>query len=132
MPTRIHMSSSEDYKAVIRAIHMLPRFDRILLSALYKIPFGTVSRILAELSNEGFVRKTQENAVYSEMWLKRNRDLMGHRMNYGTGGSGQRASVVCIKSQSWPVFLTRWNTFQRTHRVRRAGTPAKFAASAST
>lgn len=118
MATRVHMSSNEDYKAVIRFIHLMPQFNRIEIAAIFKIPFGTVSRILAELTNEGFIEKTEEQTMYSEMWIKRNRDLFDHRMNYGSGKSGQRASVICIKSKTWPVFLSRWNTFLRTQRRR--------------
>lgn len=119
--TPVHLSASDDYRAVVRHIHVLPHFDRLQLALLINIPYGTVSRIITELFNEGYIERLyhlwNKKPVYEKReWSKKlpqsNGDMrVKGKINWAyTDKDVARQQVYCCSSR-WNEFLQRWNHF---------------------
>ena len=105
----VAMSGADYYKFLVRAIEVLPMFDRTGLSIMGKIPYGTVSGRLSELENEGYIRATGTSAAYTESRIKRNPDLVGHKLNLGTAPT--KCAATYTKTEKWSEFMTRWRAY---------------------
>ena len=109
--TPLHIHVSSQWRMLVRSLQVLPVFDRIQLGVITGIPFGSVSRIVSELENEGYIEPVLQSgkpvkAVYSDGQLKRNPDLRGKTLNYGKGN--ERGARQYTKAKSFSEFITRW------------------------
>lgn len=107
----VRLSLTKDYRALVKALQVLPEFDRIGLAVLVDAPFGTVSRVLSELENENYIEPTGNKVVYTRADLVSNPDLQEHRLNYASGKKPTASSVSYRKSGKWPLFIKRWADF---------------------
>jgi hypothetical protein len=118
--TSIHMSYSPYYRRIIRAMHIMRAFDRTLISLLYKIPYGSVSRVFSELENENYIQKLHVGDLpgqrifgkskYSSKQIKLNDDLKKCKLNYGS--HNEPTSIMYEKTPLWEShWLERWNDF---------------------
>lgn len=122
--TPVHLSAGDDYKAVIRHIHVLPHFDRLQLALLINIPYGTASRIVTELFNEGYIEKLyhhwEKKKVYEKReWNKglprKNAEMrVKGKINWAYTDKDVARQQMYRCSSKWSEFLKRWNHFLKT------------------
>ena len=101
------------FKYVVRAVDAIDEFDRIQLKIIagpeQQIAFGTISRILSQMQNEGYIGRTGLKRTYSKRALRRNPDLVGLKFNYSR--SDDTSSVILTKTGKWTEFMERWREF---------------------
>lgn len=122
--TPVHLSSSDDYKAVIRHVHVMAIFDRLQLALLINIPYGTVSRILTELFNEGYIervyhmwnrKKVYEKRAWSRALPSANNEMrVKGKVNWAYTDSTSARQQTYSVTPKWSQFLKRWNHFLKT------------------
>lgn len=137
--TPVHLSNSDDYKAVIRHIHVMTIFDRTQLALLINIPYGTVSRIMTELSNEGYIEKVyhlwERKKVYEKREWSKALPQANHEMrvkgkiNWAYTDSNVARQQTYSVSAKWGQFLKRWNHFLKTGEDTWQGAPATASSS---
>jgi len=110
--TPVEFSDTSDYRAIVRAVQLLPQFDRILIGLLYKIPFGTVSRVLSTFRGEGIILATGSFTEYSAPLIYANWDLVDVRINYSQNADQEIfTSDTLVKGPQFEIFLEEWTKF---------------------
>jgi hypothetical protein len=110
--TPLRFSGTNTESPIIRHMQALPVFDRTLLTIMTLRAYGTVSRIVSELFNEGYLEEVKDagkpvKAEYNQAALRRNPDLKGVKLNYGKGKNIIK-SAQYRKSSRWSELMTRW------------------------
>ena len=123
--TPLRLSGSDPESKIVRAMQVLPVFDRTQLTVIAAEPYGSVSRVLAQLKNEGYVEEVLDaeekiRSSYNQASLKRNPDLKGVKLNYGKGNN-LIAAQQYKKSQKWTEFMTRGRAARIGHSNRNGG-----------
>lgn len=113
--TPLQLAYTPLWQKLIRALQILPAFDRIQLGILIDEEFGTCSGRLSELHNEGYIQPILDaegkpvKGKYSEGSLKRNPELKGRNLNYAKGKSKKfPGSETFEKSARFSELITRW------------------------
>ena len=112
--TPLKFSGTNTESPIVRAMQVLHVFDRTQLTTLTLRAYGTVSRLLSELYNEGYLEEVhdtgkQTKAPYNQAELRRNPDLKGVKLNYSKGHNVIH-SAQYRKSSTWPEVMTRWRS----------------------
>ena len=112
--TPVHMSASPEYRAIVRAIHTLDKVDRLGLAFLTGIPYGSASRIISELCNEGYLTAITE---YKETHTRsRFRYPMftwgaGKKYIWTYSHANESSSQIYVRSVTWPWFMSTYEKF---------------------
>lgn len=111
---------------MVRCICALTRFDRLGVALITRQPYGTVSRVLSELANEGYIETTGERETYDKWEVRKNPDFyydgVEAGMNgkprkrkkliwpYGKKGGSYRFTKCAVlwKTTKWAEFMVRW------------------------
>jgi DNA-binding PadR family transcriptional regulator len=119
--TPLRLSASANFRAVIRHVHMMSHFDRLGLALMINIPYGTVSRILTMLYNEGYIekvyhlwnkKKIYEKQGYSKGLPEANHDMrVNGKTNWSYTDKDTAHQQLYRVSPKWDEFLRRWNHF---------------------
>ena len=109
--TPVHFSSADYYKFTVRAIQLLPVFDRLQIAALGKVSYGSVSRIISEMCNEGYLEVAGTKSSYNISKLKNNADFNGYTFSYSN--SNVRSPTQYRKTKLFSKFVSRWSSFLR-------------------
>ena len=119
--TPLRLSASADFRAVIRCIHVMSHFDRLGLALILNIPYGTTSRILTTLHNEGYIeklyhtwesKKVFEKKGYSKGLPEANHDMcLKGKTNWAYTKKRVAHQQMYRVSSKWSEFLKRWNHF---------------------
>lgn len=118
--TPVKMYSTTYFRALVKILQVLPEFDRVMVNLLINasVPptaeknlceYGAVSRVFSQLENEGYIEPTGRKNSYSDGELKRNPDLKGFVLNYGSGNL--RGGAAYRKTAKWSEFVTRWRGY---------------------
>ena len=107
----VHMQNSEQYQAVIRAIHVLPQVDRLGLSLILGMPFGTVSRIISELLNEKYLRVVALAGYYDRKNFKGKIFQYDGKQLWNYGKSQTSKSVCLAKTRQWGKFMKKYEEY---------------------
>ena len=97
-------TSQQDLK-VLRAIHMLDTFDRITVANVLDIPFGTVSRVVSQLMNSGYVIPLNKVKTFKRAELDAFPWPEDHRHNYDTESAVSVGSASYEKTANWPKLM---------------------------
>lgn len=113
-------SDAEYFKGTIRAIQALNLFDRVTIAVILKVPFGSVSRVISQLENEGYIVPASHKS-FSWKMVRQNPDLNGFRLNYSKKDgkvptSGELTSVTYHKSGTWDDLMKRWSHFLKSRK----------------
>lgn len=120
--TPLRLSASADFRAVIRHVHVMSLFDRLGLALTINIPYGTVSRILTMLCNEGYIekvfhlwdkKKIYEKKGYSKALPEANHDMrVNGRVNWSYTDKRVVHQQLYRATEKWrEEFIPRWNHF---------------------
>lgn len=119
--TKFSPNSADYWRLLIRCIHVLPMFDRVMLSLIANIPYGTVSRIVCELEKEGYIQPVVKgNKTLTKKWNRElpesNSDMRvygrtGKRVNWAMTDESIIYHKMYQKTDNWSEFLDIWNTF---------------------
>lgn len=119
--TPVKLSGTDDYKAVIRYIHLHTDVDRLGLSFVTGLPFGTVSRIISTLANEGYLAKhIGARMVYDRRYVDHELFMIdtpdkGRHLNWNYGNAQRRGRATgYTKSIYWDQFMKRYSRFLKT------------------
>lgn len=97
-------TSKQDLK-VLRAVHMLDTFDRVTIANTLDVPFGTVSRVLSQLCNSGYILQLNKSRAYQLGELDLFPWPADHRHNYDDDQEDAISSVLYEKSVHWPKLM---------------------------
>lgn len=119
--TPVKMSSSEDYQKIIRFIHLHGGgVNRLGVSICMGVPFGTSSRIISELVNEGYLRPAPlprhviSRASINYELFRINTADKGKHLNWNYGSAPVGRARVYMHSMRWVEFMQRYDRFLRT------------------
>jgi hypothetical protein len=120
--THVHLQDSEDYRLVVRMVHVLPTVDRLGIGLVTGVPFGTVSRIISELDTDGYItspgsqvdlRLRYEAADTKPYKLFEVTTKNGTRHNWNYGNCERSTSTIYGKTDKWPLFMRAYDRFLR-------------------
>jgi len=117
--TPVKLSPTEDYRAVIRYIHLHTDVDRLGLGFSTGLPFGTCSRIVSTLVNEGYLAKVGARMCYDHSLVnfelfKIDTPDKGHHLNWNYGSALRGRATSYVKSIYWYQFMKRYDRFLKT------------------
>lgn len=87
-------------RRVVEAITVLGKFDRIQLSILLDMPYGTVSANIVHLMNGGYVEELDEKVWYDRA------DFGGKDLNYCKSSTQISGAGVLRKTAAWSRLVT--------------------------
>lgn len=130
MPEILHLHNTEEFRALIRLLSIFPIFDRLGLALALRQPFGTVSRVISELENEGYILPIDQTVTYfvkdyidSPDFYYTDRGGRKRMIWHYTSSKakapdpipkrGAKATSLCyVRSEKWRrEFVDRWNLF---------------------
>lgn len=97
-------TSKQDLK-VLRAIHMMDLFDRITIANTIDVPFGTVSRVISQLMNSGYVWPLNKSRVFTIDELNQFPWARDHAHNYDDSDNDTISSALYEKTAHWPKLM---------------------------
>ena len=117
--TPVKLSKTEPYRAVVRYLHLHKTIDRLGLGFVLGQPFGSVSRVISTLCNEGYLERNPPRMVYSRAFMNYevfcvDTDDKGHHLNWNYGTSPQGRATVYQKTDRWGQFMRRYDRFLKT------------------
>jgi hypothetical protein len=111
--TPVHFSEGDTYRRVVNYLQVHHTFNRIQIAIATGVKFGTVSRILAEMANEGYLEHTGWGIKYGRQTRLSSRDLWDKDINYGTGPN-PLAAIYRWKPEQLASFFHRYAVYRDT------------------
>lgn len=117
--SRFKPSTSKQDLKVLRAIHMLDVFDRITIANTLDIPFGTVSRVVSQLQNSGYVIPLNKLRVFKLSELNTFPWPKDHRHNYDDDAIDTIGSASYEKTLNWPKLMAALTKINKPKRKKK-------------